>query len=85
MEKPHIPQDDFIDVVEMTKKIESYIGHVLSENELNLAMSALMSASINCMFGQCETLEEIMFYRNLFVQLLDSSIRTIRIYGTGKN
>ncbi len=84
MHKPHIPQDDLIDVVEMTKKIETYISHILNGNEINLAMSALMSASINCMFGQCNTIDEIVFYRNLFVQILDSSIRTIKIHGPEK-
>ena len=79
MELPHIPQDDRMDVMEMTNKMEGYITHVLKDNERNLAMSALMSATINCMLGQCSTLDEVMFYRNLFMQILDSSIRTIEI------
>lgn len=79
MELPHIPQDDLMDVMEMTNKMEGYITHVLKDNERNLAMSALMSATINCMLGQCSTLDEVVFYRNLFMQILDSSIRTIQI------
>jgi hypothetical protein len=79
MKIPYVPQDDLLDVMEMTKKIEGYITRVLKNNDFNLAMSALMSASINCMFAQCNTLDEIVFYRNLFMQILDSSIRQIQI------
>lgn len=81
MELPHIPRDDLMDVMEMTNKIESYISGVLKDNDRNLAMSALMSASINSMLSQCKTLNEVMFYRNLFMQILDSSIRSIQIKG----
>lgn len=81
MELPHIPRDDLMDVMEMTNKIESYISGVLKENDRNLAMSALMSASINNMLSQCKTLNEVMFYRNLFMQILDSSIQSIQIKG----
>jgi hypothetical protein len=84
MELPHIPQDDLMDVLEMTNKIEAYIHQVLKDNERNLALSALMSSCINCMLGQCHTLDEVVFYRNLFVQILDNSIRTIRIQGPEK-
>lgn len=79
MDNPSVPQDDLLDVMEMTSKLENYITHVLKENELTLAMSALMSASINCMLAQCQTLEEVVFYRNIFAQIFDSSIRSIRL------
>ena len=82
MEIPPIPQDDIIDVVELTDKIETYISDVLTHNELNIAMSALMSASVNSMLMQCETLDEVLFYRNFFIQILDNSIRSIRIEGS---
>jgi hypothetical protein len=78
-EIPPIPQDDLMDVMEMTNKIETYIANVLKDNDKNLAMSALMSACTNSMLVQCKTLDEVVFYRNLFTQILDSSIRSIRI------
>lgn len=78
-EIPPIPQDDLMDVMEMTNKIETYIANVLKDNDKNLAMSALMSACINSMLVQCKTLDELVFYRNLFTQILDSFIRFIRI------
>lgn len=81
MEKPAIPQDDLLDVMEMTQKLESYISHVLKENEPTLGMSALMSATINSMLAQCKTLDEVVFYRNIFMQIFDSSIRNIKIQG----
>lgn len=79
MELPDIPKDDLMDVMEMTNKIESFIANVLKENELDLAMSAMMCAAINSMLSQCQTLDEVMFYRNLFVQIIDISIKTIEI------
>lgn len=81
MELPPISPDDLTDMVEMTEKLKNYIEEVLDENERNLAMSALMSAFINSVFGQCETLDEILSFRNCFMQILDSSIRSIQIKG----
>lgn len=78
---PSVPQDDLLDVMEMTNKLENYIGKILKENELTLAMSALMSASINCTLSQCKTLDEVMFYRNIFMEIFDSSIRSIQLKG----
>lgn len=76
---PQVPHDDIMDVMDMTNKMEAYISKAFKENELNLAMSALMSASINSMLAQCKTLDEVIFYRDLFTQILDSTIRTIRL------
>ena len=74
-----IPQDDLMDVMEMTQKMETYISNVLKDNEVTLAMSALMSASINCMLSQCRSLDEVMFYRGVFMQIFDSSIKNIKL------
>ena len=79
MNKPDIPKDDILDVMEMTQNLESYISNVLKENELTLSMSALMSATINCILIQCKTLDEVVFYRNIFMQIFDSSIRNIKL------
>lgn len=81
MEVPSVSQDDLMDVMEMSRKMESYFSNILKENDMNLAISALMTTTINCMLGQSRTLDEILFFRNLFVRMLDSSIRTIRIQG----
>jgi len=79
VENPEVPNDDLLDVMEMTQKLESYICDVLQENEMTLCMSALMSATINCILAQCQTLDEVVFYRNIFMDIFDSSIRTIKI------
>jgi hypothetical protein len=76
---PQIPQDDLLDVVEMTQKLENYITKLLKGNELNLSISALISATINCLLGQCKTFDEVMFYRNFFMEVFDNTIRTIKI------
>ena len=79
MEPSDIPQDDLLDVIEMTDKIEGYISKVIKGNERHLAVSALLTASINCMLSQCETVEEIVICGTIFMQILDSSIRAIQI------
>lgn len=84
MDLPNITQDDLMDVMELTQKLEETIAEILSENEMNIAMSSLMGASINCMLGQCDTLQEVMFYRNLFMQILDAAIKDIKIKGPEK-
>lgn len=79
MDFPNIPQDDLIDVMEMTRKIEKFIWETIKDNEKELAMSALMSATINSVLGQCNTLDEIVIYRNLFVSILDGSIKQVQV------
>jgi hypothetical protein len=76
-----VSRDDLQDVLEMTQKLENYIGRMFRDNEVNLAMSALMSSTVNCVIAQCRTLDEAIFYRNLFMQILDSTIRSIKIKG----
>lgn len=79
MDRPDVSNDDLLDVTEMTQKLEKYISKVLKNNEVTLAMSALMSATINCTLAQCRTLDEVIFYRNIFTQIFDNSIRAIKI------
>jgi hypothetical protein len=79
MDSYFIPQDDLMDVMEMTQKIEAHILATIKGNDRNLSMSAIMSACINTMLVQCNTLDEVLFFRNLFVQILDGSIRSINI------
>jgi len=83
-ELPDIPQDDVVDVIEMTDKIETYMNTILAGNALRLSMSALISSTINCMLGQCKTLTEVLYYRNLFVKILDCAIKDIEIKGPEK-
>lgn len=74
-----IPQDDIDDVMEMTSDLEDAFADVLKGNELDLALSALVTAFINSVVAQCDTIDEVMFYRNAFVKLFDASIREIQI------
>jgi hypothetical protein len=79
MDQSDIPHDDLLDVQEMAQELESYISKMLHDSDKTLAMSALMSATINCMLAQCKTLDEVVFYRNVFIQIFDVSIRNIKI------
>lgn len=79
MESPHISQDDIMDVLEMTTKIEKYVNSILNENDKNISMSALISATVNCTLSQCRSLGEIMFYKVFFMELFDESIRRVKL------
>jgi hypothetical protein len=80
MQAPDFPPDDLLDVIEMTTKIETYIANVLDDHESNIALSVLIGVFTNCMIAECETLDEFIFSRNLFMEVLDNSIRAIRIH-----
>jgi len=79
MSKYPVPLDDLLDVMEMTKKLETAIEEVISDNEFSLGVSSLMNASINTILGQCKTYEEILYWRNIFMKIFDQSIRSIKI------
>lgn len=76
---PQISHDDVMDILEMTSKLESCMNDILREIRMDLALSALMSASINCIIFQCSTLSEIENYRNIFMKIFDVSIKTIQM------
>lgn len=79
MEQMPISRDDVMDVMEMTEKLETFITETLQGNQKTLALSALMSATINCALTQCDTLDDVMLYRNVFVKALDDAILCIQI------
>lgn len=76
---PSISQDDLMDVMEMTDALEKHMSDILDGNQNSLALSALMSASINCMMSHCKTLNEIILFRNIFIQTMDTAISGIQI------
>lgn len=72
-----IPEDDLMDVIEMTQKLEKAMNDILDDNQRTLAMSALMSATINRIISECDTIQQVFFYRNLYFNIFDASINTI--------
>lgn len=78
MERPSVPHDDITDVMEMADNIERCVCQILEGNDKNLAFSALISATVNCVTGQCKSLNEMVYYRNLFVQIFDGSLQEIK-------
>lgn len=74
-----ISQDDILDVMQLTETITEYICDLLQDTEKNIAVSALMSACANYILGQCKTLNEATYRRNIFVEFLDDSIRDMGI------
>lgn len=79
MQRKEVSKDDVQDVTEMTRKLEDAIGFILSDNEMELAVSALMSATINTIFGQCESLNEVYHYRSVVIKVMDLAISGIKI------
>jgi hypothetical protein len=79
MEKPQIPMDDIDDIKELSENIENDIYKNLEGYDMNIAMSALISASINAITSQCETLDEIEFFKNIFIQTVDITFRDAQL------
>jgi hypothetical protein len=82
MEHPQVPQDDLMDIMEMTNKLEQFISDTLQGYPNTLAVSALMSAVINSLLAQCQSLNHVLYYRNIFVLMLDGAIKNIEIKKT---
>jgi hypothetical protein len=81
---PQVPQDDLMDVMEMTQKIEKYISRTLKDQDQLLAISALISASVNSLWLQCKSFDEILYYRNMLMEVLDRSIHLMHSNGPDK-
>lgn len=84
MEFHSIPNDDIMDAVEITTALEDSMYQILQDVDVDIALSSLMSAAINCIIAQCDDLEEALFYRNLFIKFLDRSIGVVNIKGQKK-
>lgn len=75
MSKPlSISPDDLLDILDLRDALEKQISLVLHDQQMNLAMSALIATSIKCVLSQCETLREASFYRRVFIEMLNNSI-----------
>lgn len=74
MDRRFIAEDDLLDIVEMCREMERSIHSILEGNEKNLAICALISATINTILSQCQTVDEAITYRNVFVRSFDRTI-----------
>ncbi len=79
IKQPQIPQDDLMDVMEMTQRLERYILRALKDQDHMLAMSALISASVNCLWAKCNSFDQVVFFRNMLMEILDRSIHHMQI------
>ena len=79
MDNTSVSHDDILDVSEMADRLENAINEVLDDQETNLAFSALVSATVNCIIGQAETIEQAILYKTIFNQALDYGIKSIKI------
>lgn len=71
MQKRDISLDDIEDVRQMSRKLEEAIRRTLNGNELSLAISALLSATVNSIIDQCETLEQVEHYHSVFIKVFE--------------
>lgn len=79
MTPPDIPLDDILDIKDLVAKIEPFISDFLEDVDLHVALSALMSTTIRLVAVQCDTVEEMIFYRNLFFKGFDTYIRQTKL------
>jgi len=78
MEKKAIPHDDLLDVMELAQDIETYISNALEDKPHNLAISALLSATVNSFMRKSRTVDDAVFNRNFFIQVMDLAIQDIK-------
>lgn len=79
MEQLPFSEDDLTDVIEMTNMLEEHIYNTLEGNQPSLALSALIGATVNSLLDQCKSLDQVMVYRNIFIEALDSTIMQIQV------
>lgn len=79
VETPGVSQDDLLDVMELTNKLQDNIYAVLEDTVLYLSMPALIAATIKCMLHQCESVDQAKFYRDLFVTLFEEAFKDKRL------
>jgi hypothetical protein len=70
-----VPQDDLLDVMELTQKLQHQISIVLEDTVLYLSMPALVAATIKCMLHQCESVEKARFYKDLYIYLFEEALK----------
>lgn len=78
MKHKSVSRDDIQDVSEMALQLESRIVQVLEGNDWNLGMSALVSAVLNVLLQQCDTAQQLISSRNIFVHVFDNCIKKLR-------
>jgi hypothetical protein len=76
MQKYNLPRDDLIDIVELSRKLAESVNEILDECDVHIALSALISTTMQCVMSQCSKYEEVFFYREMAIQLMDAMIKT---------
>ena len=69
MQKPRVTPDDLMDIVELADQLQQEISKTLDDKDFNIAMSALIGATINAMIAQCSSVQQAFNYRNIFFNL----------------
>ena len=78
MRIPPISNDDIEDVCQLSDELEEKIYEILSDNDRNIAMSAMMSAFISTLLSQCQSMKEVYYYRRAFYSFLEDSIEKLK-------
>ena len=79
MDLDPIPNDDVMDVSELTQKIQNAVSNILQDNEVDVAISALISSFVNEVIFQCDNVSEILFYQAIIQEMFISRIKSIRL------
>jgi hypothetical protein len=72
---PYIPKDDLEDLEQLTEGLLNAIQNILRDQQADIAVSALISASLSCIIGQCDSVKEIIFYREIIDALFIKTIQ----------
>ncbi len=73
-----IPPDDIDDVIELQMKIENAIIEICTGHDASLAISALMTATVNCLITNSDDYDHLLFHRNVLLKLYDMALDRYR-------
>lgn len=75
MDDMQTSKDDLDDVQQLSGMLRSEINRILDDNDTDIATSSIITAMINSLLSYCDTVGQIMFYRDIINALFIKAIR----------
>lgn len=79
-----IPKDDILDVKELSEKIMLSNYEILKDQDYSLALSAMMTATVNSLVHQSNSIYELKIYRDALIKIIDNAIDLNEKYNSMK-
>ena len=70
-----MPPDDLMDILELADQIQVEVSKLLQDQQMDVAVSALMAALVNMVSSQRPTRNQMIAYRNILFNLFNQMIK----------